>query len=188
MRSPILLLCVLVGLAAMAFAQPTIPPCDRYVPPAGSDYGISISETLPFQIAITSTDEQYGCILPFSTVNEGYLGIYEDPGQTVLSDYVWFTNIGGPAGPSYAVMYLYSDVEGVPLQPPVGTEFGAKVTEIGVEGSNYATYIAGSTDPGGYSGSGTIHYTIYSDVPEPCTLLLAGAALLVVGLLKRKLA
>jgi hypothetical protein len=186
MRNPILLLCLLVGLAATAFAQP-IRPCDQYTAP-GSDYGFSISETSPFQIAITSDYEEYGCILPISSpLNEGYLAINEPQGG--LSDYVFFTNMPLPTGGTQQVIYLYSEVEGVALVPP---RVDAEVTEIGAEGSNSAIYVARPIDVGGYSGN-NLEYTINSDtggeaVPEPSTLLLAGAALLVVGLLKRKLA
>jgi hypothetical protein len=186
-----MLLCLLVGLAATAFAQ-TIPYCDRPTPPSGQniDYGIGISETITFQIAITSNYEEYGCILPFSApVNGGYLAIWEPDQPGVLSDYVFFTSWQHANGEWEADMYLYSDVEGVPLvlAPPF-----AEVTETGAEGSNYAIYLAHPGDIGGYSGN-NLYYVINSDtggeaVPEPSTLLLAGAALLVVGLLKRKLA
>lgn len=173
MRNLIVLLC-LVAAVAMAQPGPVLPPCDAYGPPAGFQYGISISETPTFFIELTPSAEHYGCILPFAPVNEGYLGMWEDPQETVLSDYVWFLN--DPAYGGAAVMHLFSDVEGVPLVAP---RIDVSVMEIGPEGNNYAIYEV----------TGFAQYTIHSDmVPEPSTLLLAGAALLVAGLLKRKLA
>jgi hypothetical protein len=166
----IVLLCL---LAAVAMAQPQqIRLCDAYGSPASFQYGISISETPQFLIELTSSAEHYGCVLPFAPVNEGYLGIYEPEEPTLLSDYAWFVN-----DPTYgAMMHLYSEVEGVPLVAP---RIDVSVMEIGAEGYNYAIYEV----------PGFAQYTIYSDtVPEPSTLLLAGAALVVIGLLKRKLA
>lgn len=177
MRNLIVLLCL---VAAVAMAQPALPPCGAYGPPDGFQYGISISETPTFFIELTPSAEHYGCTLPFAPVNAGILGIYEPgPAPAPLSDYVWFMN--DPAYGGAAVMHLYSDVEGVPLVPPF---IDVSVTEQGPEGNNYAIYEV----------PGFAQYTIYSDVagyndvPEPSTLLLAGAALLVAGLLKRKLA
>jgi|WetSurMetagenome_2_1015567.scaffolds.fasta_scaffold82363_1 hypothetical protein len=170
MRKLIVFLCL---LAAVAMAQPqAMTLCGEYGPPTGFKYGISIAETSEYFIELTSSAEHYGCVLPFTSVVEGYLGIYEPEAPTVLSDYVWFVN-----DPTFGpVMHLYSDVEGVPLVAP---HIDGSVMEIGAEGYNYAIYEV----------PGDVQYTIYSDsVPEPSTLLLAGAALLVAGLLKWKLA
>jgi hypothetical protein len=168
-----------VAAVAMAQPGPVVSPCDAYGPPDGFQYGISISETPTFFVELTPSAEHYVCALPFAPVNEGILGIYEPDQPGVLSDYVWFMN--DPAYGGAAVMHLYSDVEGVPLVPPF---IDVSVTEQGPEGNNYAIYEV----------FGFAQYTIYSDVagfndvPEPSTLLLAGAALVVAGLLKRKLA
>jgi hypothetical protein len=176
-RNLILLLC-LVAAVAMAQPAPVLPPCDAYGPPAGFTYGISISETPTFLIEVTPSAEHYGCTLPFSPVNGGILAIYEPgPAPAPLSDYVWFMNDAAGA----AVMHLYSEVEGVPLDAPF---IDVSVTEQGPEGNSYAIYEV----------AGFAQYTIYSDVagsndvPEPSTLLLAGAALVVGGLFRRRLA
>ncbi len=169
---------ILLSAACTAFAQPHVI-VDEWGHGSGD---VSQGSLLPNPFDPGSPLLLLRYITMFPVLVTGDVQIMEADGS--ISDVIRFLPTSGIPG----AFIFYSDgTDGLdapadvpfPLDTLVPMEPVVQIPEIGPEGSNYAVYSPGPNDPGYYPG---VQYTFISDVPEPSTFVLAGTALILMGL------